>query len=361
MNPISIDSLKIRIPLRRVEVTNPTLLGNVVVQEIDQETGEFLDSKFKQRAVKFGEAEGCIGYEIKALIYKEQTLKGHDDFLTLLVSSKALESQYLSGISASTLPTLLAKLNSLDIGAISMEHLLEAKVSDIDFKRDWVALKEEMISELKHWEPDFKPSQKKGVFIEHRKPKKSHILQVNDRHSSSHIGRPFFKVYNKQMELEHNSPDFAKAHLSPDDYKNLYRFEFTVKNKRAFKQNYDLNIFTLQDALNLTQEELQQIELASVSKNFTFHDRELVMSNELPVNIRICIGLIEKFRPDGYSFLDIYDSITAHLDGNTKRRWWTNFEKACAILADDKPDIVSKEEAESISELLEFRSHYRRL
>lgn len=361
MRDISIDSLKIRIPLRRVEVTNPTLLGNVVVQEIDQETGEFLDSKFKQRAVKFGEAEGCIGYELKALIYREQTLKGSDDFLTLLVSSKALESQYLSGITASTLPTLLATLNRLDIGAISIEDLLEAKVSDIDFKRDWVAHKEEMHSELKHWEPDYKPSQKKGVFLEYKNSKKIHMLRVNDRHSSSHIGRPFFKVYNKQMELEINSPEFANAHLSPDDYKNLYRFEFTVKNKRAFKENYDLNVFTLQDALNLSQDELKQIEQASVSKNFNFHNRELVMSNELPVNIRICIGLIEKFRPDGYSFLDIYDSITAHLDGNTKRRWWSNFEKACEVIASDKPQIVSKEEAEGISELLDFRNHYRGL
>jgi len=361
MNPISIDSLKIRIPLRRVEITNPTLLGNVVVQEIDQETGEYLDSKFKQRAVKFAEPDGCIGYELKALIYREQTLKGADDFLTLLVSSKTLESQYFSGITATTLPTLLAKLNSLDIGAISMEHLLEAKVSDIDFKRDWVALKDEMHSELKHWEPDFKPSQKKGIFLEYRNSKKIHMLRANDRHSSSHIGRPFFKVYSKQMELEINSPDFAKAHLSPDDYKNLYRFEFTVKNKRAFLENYGLNVFTLQDALNLTQEELKQIELASVSKNFTFHARELAMKNDISINVGICLSLIEKFRPDGYSFLDIYDAITGHMPSKTKRRWWSNFEEACNILATDKPDIVSKEEAEGISELLEFRSHYRSL
>jgi hypothetical protein len=81
-------------------------------------------------------------------------------------------------------------------------------------------------------------------------------LQFNNRNSTKFAKAPFFKIYSKTLDLRENSNLFASSYLESIP-KDLYRLEFTLKNKRHLA-TFDIGN-TFKDLLSLSQEQIEEM------------------------------------------------------------------------------------------------------
>ena len=79
------------------------------------------------------------------------------------------------------------------------------------------------------------------------------------------------------------------------------------------------------------------------------------MEKNISINVGICLSLIKNLRPKGYDLIDLNDSITKYMHGNTKRRWRKNFIRACEILISDKSEIITKKDLENFKEFCDVK------
>lgn len=266
---ISIDSTKLRIPTYKIEITDPSLLGKVKVYKTIEDTGELIseEEEFKREASIYSED----GITIRAIVEKIVTPHHSEEYLTLLLNSKALRTNYLDGIRSYHIEDLCSFLNSKGIAVFTPELLLEGTLYDTDYKEDYKASEESFklfLEELKEAFIDSGNKFQTGLDYSIRKSNKTCMLQANMRTTKHYQSRPFIKFYDKEKELNFHQKTipFTQAYLKDQDFKDLKRTEFTIKNIKHAKA---LGMpYTLKEVFATPQSKLQQVKREFMSKNF---------------------------------------------------------------------------------------------
>ena len=354
---IVVDSCKLRIPLSEVELIDPQLLGQVKTLEVVEGTGELIGESFKDRAFLYTHS----GIRFRALVERIRTFNFHADYLSLLVNSKMLGGAYFQGLSLDTLPALAEFINQLGIVKISKEILLNAELTDVDFKEDYSISKDDITPVLVYWERMFKGSNKEGVFVKLRDNGKAHMLQCNSRATSSYQGRPFLKVYSKALEMEFNSPEFASEYLALDSYQDLYRVEFTIKNKKHFK-HFGIEDTSLGSIFSIPQDRLKAIQKSIIYQNIALpKDLETKSKKGLSPQEVSYLNLIEYHQGLGLDHFTLLKVITKDLAKDTSIRYKKAFDKALhhwASKVSDNEKVKAKESIQSYEKAQAFLDHF---
>jgi hypothetical protein len=254
MNSISIDSLKLRIPLTHVELLDKGLLDHYV--EINESTGEIESEEYK---LKFKEHLFSNTSKVKLGIEKRMTMKGHvQECLMIYINSKILRSRYFEGITIDNIESVYNDLMSLKVFSVSYEIFLRSDCTDVDFKLDEKMTQPEWNELLNQFKLVTIPSKDAEKGYKEYKPRKSDIynngLQYNTRDKAS-PSRPFLKLYWKGGEMESKSKEFRDEHLpeiSNEELLQIVRIETTIKNK-LHGTKLGLENMTLLYLLSLTE------------------------------------------------------------------------------------------------------------
>lgn len=229
INQISIDSLKIRLPLDIITILNDDLKSYWYL--VNGNSGEIDPKKYKENCYPYEDH----GIKIKFAIEKQTIIdRETKDYLVILVSSKILKSKYFEGIREDNLKTVFEEIIGLKIVDFSFDDFInKSECTDCDFKKDIKVenlrvIIQDMITRTN-------PSKKKDEGYRSYNRKDNIGIEFSDRRTTAFKTNPFLKVYHKETELRMKSNDFAYTYLREINYSNLCRVEATVKNKKHFK------------------------------------------------------------------------------------------------------------------------------
>lgn len=235
-NAISIDSLKLRIPLSLVQVTDPIILDHVI--EVNERTGEIDPETYKR---KFKEYNLTDTSKVKLGIETRTTAKGVEECLMIYVNSKILQERYFEGITFDNSRHIYDTIQGLNVVIFPYEVFMRSDCTDIDFKLDERMSQDEWNELLKQFQLATIPTKESDKGFKRFKPTKKdpyqNGLQYNSRARAS-ASRPFLKLYWKGGELKSKSNEYRSEHLphvNEHDLLEIVRIETTIKDKRHAK------------------------------------------------------------------------------------------------------------------------------
>tara|TARA_Y100000310_G_scaffold44224_1_gene41298 strand:+ start:924 stop:2051 length:1128 start_codon:yes stop_codon:yes gene_type:complete len=269
---ISIDSLKIRIPIVKVKLISEKISGKFSycngetgeeIKEVmvyDESLREWIpienyETEFKKRSTRKKE-NGISTYF--AIEKQHITFESAAEFLVILFNSKLLKGRYFEGITAKNIKLVYKCLIGYQVVSFPFADFLNAECTDVDFKKDII------------YKSDFNRLMKKlytqtiesRAFGKGGKPfnnKKNQGIQFSKRETTQFKTNPYFKIYHKEIEFKYNSTEFRNTYFDDNDCKNRVRVETTVKNKRHFRALFKDPDTTLKRLLNFTPEEKELI------------------------------------------------------------------------------------------------------
>jgi len=254
-NPfISIDSYKTRIFLDQVKTINKDI--DIPVFKVK---GDEIIKEFKEKSYTV-ELKGC---SVRFAKVQQQHKGSVYNYLTILVNSKIHQSKkYLQGIHNSNIKDIYNNIIACNIVYFSFKELLNSECTDVDFKLDSEILDSNMFFE--YLKRNAKPSTqaKRGFTCENKDNHKA--MYFSDRKYAT-PSNPFLKFYQKSLELKYNSTEFAD-HFNIVPPANLFRLEFTIKNKKHFKK-FGIENTKLENLLSLSQEKLNEIKESILSSH----------------------------------------------------------------------------------------------
>lgn len=309
LNSWSIDSLKVRIPLRKVKILDESI--NEIVLRVSEKSGEVLESKENTKTSR--DEKG-----IKTTFSIEQRATKFDTipYLIILVNAKQLGSKYFEGITTHNIADLHKYLLSLKVAQFSLNELLKSECTDIDIKKDFEAQDGKMREVFKAMKDNATPSEDydKGCKLFWKKDNKG--LQFNKRETTKYTTAPFLKIYSKTLDLKGKSNIFAMAYLDniPQD---LWRMEYTVKNKKHL-QAFDIGN-TFADLLSLSQEQLEAISQKSLKAVLEKRIKPLMqLSDNIPPRDLILVNSLIMLLDSGHQWTIIKEQILGSLIGKNK-------------------------------------------
>lgn len=275
----SIDSLKIRIPIWQLNTYDLSLDDTLcTVNKTVGTEGE----DFKKRSKEYQ----CKEYKFYVSINQVKTsLNQIEDCITLLLNSKQLQGHYFEGITLDNVKLIYDQVIELGILDCSLDTFLSSAPTDIDFKKDHNSLD---LDEYKELLGGVKAMTKHSSKSE--KGYRSHKLGVewSIRKTNKYLTNPYLKIYHKETELLTNSDDFTRAYLNGIDFKNLFRIETTVKNRKHLRSlNLGLKDYTFKDLLLLSTEKKDSIISNAINSQLDSRTRMTTFKTEqrmTPVN-----------------------------------------------------------------------------
>ena len=259
-----VDSLKLRIPLSKVNILDANLNAHYLT--INTDTGEEIEN-FKNSSLAI-ESKG-IKTRFAIETQPIDSLGNKKTYLVILANSKLLKEDYFKGISLDTYKQFYKELMLLKVVYFSLDSLLDAEYTDTDFKTDqYISLSNysKMISVIVQNAKEHKRADR-GYKLYNKKTNKG--IQFSHRDTTSFKENPFLKIYHKETELNNKSREFSINYLEPAEYKNLVRTEFTIKNKKHIKA-LGISGNTFKDLLSLTDEFKKNV-LQKVVRTHTEH------------------------------------------------------------------------------------------
>lgn len=250
----SVDSAKIRIPIRQVTILNPSIQEGHWMK-VHSTTGEIAPDDWKTNAYHHKE----IGYSTRYAI--EDQVSGDKQvytYMTIGINSKMLRFRYQEGITMDTLPLLLEEINRQGHVQIDMEALLHAQMTDVDFKSDFYSSEPAMKQIFKFLESITKPFPEAGKGVRVFNQKDNHGIQWNDRKTNSIKTAPYCKIYSKTKDLQSKSRDFTGEYLQGIDVSGVYRIESTLKNRKHFS-SYGVDDTTVKGILSLPSDKVTEM------------------------------------------------------------------------------------------------------
>jgi len=268
----SIDSLKIRIPLSCLDSYDEEI--TITITQFKGDAFDVIDKEFKTNRKEYE----FDNYKLTANIFRVNSI----DCLILLVNSKQVGDKYFDGITNDTIKIIYNLCVHNQIFKCSYDLFRQSSVTDIDIKKDF---KFESLTDYKQMIDGMKTMSIKSNLRDKGyrafNDKGNIGIEFGKRVTTSAISNPFTKVYFKQRELETNSLDFSNRYLSHIDYKNVFRIETTIKDKRHFNSfNFKLNDLTLDVILNLTTEEKDVILSNAFNRHLLPRKRIINPKNE---------------------------------------------------------------------------------
>jgi len=272
VNGWAIDSLKIRIPLNRVQILDEGI--REVVANVSTRTGEVLQEKENTRS-----SRDEHGIKTEFSIEKRATQFETVQYLIILVNAKQLKERYFEGIKGKNIAQLHSYLVGLGVVQFSLKEFLRGECTDIDFRKDFTAKEDEMKEafDFMHGNSKASTDYDKGSKLFWKKDNKG--LQFNKRNTTKVRTAPFLKIYSKTLDLLHKSNVFALSHFDtiPQD---LWRLEFTIKNKKHLDSFGHGN--SLSELISLTADQIETMSTKSLKAVLNQKTRELKETDGIP-------------------------------------------------------------------------------
>lgn len=225
-----IDSLKIRLEKDQITVINPILQDEFAV--VSTTTGHIIDDDNFKKSAFFHEYNGIkTYYRIEKQVSRDKSVK---EYVTVLVSSKALEDQYFDGICGSTIERLYSNLIDHKVIWCNQDTFYSGECTDVDIKIDFVP-EGRALDVINSLYAQVKPQKLAHKAASVYRQKKNLGIQYALRKTQCFQTSPYLKVYEKVRELTYKSHVFKEAYLSgiklPDE---VLRVETTIKNRKHF-------------------------------------------------------------------------------------------------------------------------------
>lgn len=331
---VKIDSLKLRIPLYKVKFVDSTFAEKY--QKIFLETGE-LDEHINLDKHKVDIKNGittriAIVYSLRGSFRQEQ--------IEIQCNAKQLESRYFEGINQETIKTIYEYIINLKIIYVSFKDFLDAYVSDIDFCYDVRVSPLAMAEANTEIYRNVKLSYYKFVSKPFRQLKKNVGIQFNSREKAT-PARPYIKIYHKTLELETKSNIFAEAYLQNQDWNDIGRLEYTLKNAKH-KKHLDLHFQTLEDLLHVDTNILENFIFSGILQ-YIVKKTILKEYSDLSPTDRLLLLYINRLVEKGADKQSIYSAL--HIFKNPQER--SRMKKKLKQLVenvDDKERMVANQE-----------------
>ena len=244
-NPTEIDSFKLRIPYRNVEIIDYKLEASLTTT---YEGGEIDEADFKRNSLKFKKNGISTRFAVETLPLDSKGNKRK--YLTMLINAKLLKSRYLEGITNSNIDIVHKALMGYDVARFDLKTMLEGFVTDMDFKTDFYSKMEEFLHLKKFFRINSRESNKLNQGFRPFDKDTNQGMQFSTRETRAYKTNPFVKMYHKELELKNKSYDFYYKYLGDQDIENLGRFETTIKNNAHMKV-LGITSNTLSNLLNL--------------------------------------------------------------------------------------------------------------
>jgi len=311
---ISIDSLKVRIPLSEVIIHDKNISAKWLLS--NGSTGELI-REMKSKGVAHKEH----GVKTYYIIFRFKEV----EYLAILMNSKLLGERYLEGITSDNVDVVYNALMSQGKVSFPSDVFLDAYCTDVDFKMDVInPIFDRSVKILKVRTKKYSQTNKGS------RTDKGNLFC--GRRETATIGHPFLKFYKKSEELRTarggvgNEAVDVKAFFEhyfvrddgtdtiPDD---MVRVETTVKDKRHFK-SLGVDRTRFRDLLTLSTELKTNIFLRAYKAHF--HPRVITRreSDVTPMDIMLT-ELIGIAIEGGYSFEMTKDVVLGAIESKTAR------------------------------------------
>jgi hypothetical protein len=255
-----IDSFKLRVPERLVQIVDPTFLQRY--QKVYVSSG-LIDDNIKLDNHKVNLTDG-ISTRIGIAYFRsgKDIDREEEASYYFQLNSKMLKSRYLNGINVNNIRLIYNYIINLNIVYLDYDDFLDGYITDIDVAYDI----ECEPKTLKSLIPKIlsKVLLEKQKFIDKPHLKDDNIGVSFNKREKAINKAPFIKIYHKTIELEHNSNEFANAHLKATNYQNIARLEFTFKDSKHRKY-LKVKCNTLRELLSLDDKILTEIVSTSIA------------------------------------------------------------------------------------------------
>lgn len=314
----TIDSLKLRIPIEKVEILND-ILGDEFWVFSKRSGEEIKDQNFKKNSY-FHESNGCkTFYKIEKQIGKTGTVS---TYLIILFTSKVLGIDYFKGIQRTTVLDSYERLMEQKVIFVTFENFMLGECTDTDIKIDLIP----RIEAIKIIDSIYllaKPKKRAIEGCSTYRRKTNLGIQFALRKTSMYVNCPYLKFYEKIRELKYSSEVFYQNNFVNAPLPNeILRIETTIKNKKHFK-HFGQQSTTLDSVIN----NLDNIGLLAFKKAFECHmefsEKHLMNKN-----------LIPKENKEGYASLKIKERLIYNSVKKNMELGFT-FPDACIAVIED--------------------------
>lgn len=285
MSNFEVDSFKIRIPYDKVKILNPSLEGSWIA--VNTKTGEADPYEFRKNSLHIVENGIKVKYAIEKMMLSS---KGPETFIIILINSKILRGRYLEGITSKNIVNVYSYLMKQKVIDVEFDTFIKCEITDVDFKKDVI---KSDIDTIINGLYAITREQTKGMTKKYLK-KMNKGIEWSKR-SETDLTKPFLKMYHKGIELKNHSKEFYGTYLTSkklDKLDNMFRLEFTVKNKVHFRR-YGIKDTSLSSILNLSNEIKQQMLIDIAKTHLDLYEvKPVKIKTKLNPNDRIILTSI---------------------------------------------------------------------
>lgn len=308
---ISIDSLKIRIPMSKVEILDQSIFGNKIV--IDDLTGnverEFKENRYK---VKYDGITTSFGIE-------HQNSKGNKvvEYFVILLNSKLLHQRYFEGITQDTVETVYLRIMGMNVAKFDFDTFLDAECTDVDFKQD---LQQPNFSKtLDYINSHAKLSKNVGEGSNKRDQPTNKGIEFGKR-ETAHKSYPYLKFYHKGLELLNSSKTFYGKYIADldIDVTHMVRVETTVKNKKHFAK-LGVDNTSLRNILKLSQDKLLEIVSTAINRHLEKRLTTITPTKELKPMDRVYFNSMALLIDQGANYHLVVEMLLNGINGKVQR------------------------------------------
>lgn len=321
LNELSVDSLKIRIPIESVTKVNNAFDE---IRHIVTDDAEIIET-FKNDSYKIDNN----GIKTHYLIQDMRVSKTNSNtFLVILFNSKLLQNRYLEGINSKNIRYIYDELIKQGIVYFEYDVFLKSPITDVDIKRDtYIREYSTMVNVVYEYS---KLDKRAHHGCSKFSMKNNFGIQWSDRRKAT-VYNPYLKIYHKGIELRYKSVEFYDTYIKnkvDEDYLDYcMRTEFTLKNKKHFDKYKIEN--TLSGLLNKSQVYLMGTLKMIVEKHINRIPKQRnIVPDELTSSEQKCLNSMEHFLTyhKNLGFNGFLKMFTKNLSERTKRRTIKNCE-----------------------------------
>ena len=309
-----LDSFRVYIPIENISIIDKRLNTSYVkyyheIELVDEVIND-------EKSLIVGHADATTKYQIMQRLFNNE----NREVLCILVKSKILEDNYLSGITKDNIKELYNIIINQKVVYFTIEEFMASKITDIDICIDYSADQYNVSQIIKQISkmvvyPNYK---------HHFETKTGESLVLNKREKAT-PSKPHFKVYDKFAEMNNNSAEFRDNHIGDAEfnrlkqrYGGLIRLEYTIKNKKHLNR-LGLKFNDLRDVLNMSDKMMTEIVESGlhnyINKNKMNKDKEQSTTDTIISNL-IDILVIE-----GYGEETI-KSVCEDIENSSQRSKW---------------------------------------
>lgn len=313
-----IDSFKIRIPLDIVPRSFVIKSFGDKHITISNTTGEVLKETTQNKYTYSIESDTNISsmtFELEKMPLGKTY--GSIEVLTVMVTSKHLGDLYYGGINLESFKAIHKYMVSAGLNVAYDKLIRYGEYLDLDVCYDAILENYESIRDA--IKSKAKASIKYGSgFHEFTKKDENQGFHFGTRANAS-ISKPYIKVYNKTLDTQSNKHQYFFNYYGLATAENVYRTEFTIKNKRQIVRAYGLNN-RISDLLEVTQDKWQSILKEIMSKHIAVDKQIRISQGDARKNIstqEVWIELLLLNKPVEIMISDIEFMLESYIDSRT--------------------------------------------